>query len=730
MLRDFEPRLYQQTILATATQKNTLVVLPTGMGKTAVALLLAAQRLSLYPNSKILFLAPTKPLVEQHLETFRKYLHIPEEQLAVFTGEMPSEVRAEKWKTAKIVFSTPQGFENDVISGKIDLDPVSLMVFDEAHHAVGDYAYVFLAKQYQRKASFPRILGLTASPGSELEKIEEVCKNLFIENVEIRTDSDPDVVPYVQEIKTEWIKVELPAELKHVQVFLQQCIKSKMEELKKQGVRTGAFFSKTELLKLQGALHAKLASGERDFSVMKSVSLLAEVMKAQHALELLETQSIAALICYFESFYEQAKVSKVKATQNLAADINFKSAYIKAQSLKEKGIEHPKLAAIREIISKEFEKDKFAKIILFTQYRDSAVKMAEQLKGIPNVVPSVFVGQAKKGATGLSQKKQKEMLDEFRDGLSNVLIATSVAEEGLDVPKVDIVIFYEPVPAAVRHIQRRGRTGRQEKGRVIILMAKGTRDEGYSWSATRKEKKMNTMLSALKGKMKGISQPTIESFTPEQNVKIVADYREKGGGVIKELIDIGLNVELKQLPAGDYIVSERVAIELKLVADFVDSIIDGRLLQQLKEMRLRFQRPLVIIEGSENIYSVRNIHPNAIRGMLATIAVSYNIPILHTKDSAETASLIYAIAKREQDDSSKSFSVHTEKKNLSLKEQQEYIVSALPSVGASLAKELLKQFKTVKNIVNASEEDLKKVDKVGEKIAKNIKDVSEKEYSD
>jgi len=185
MIKNFEPRLYQETILATAAKKNTLVVLPTGMGKTNIFLMLAAHRLNLYPDSKILLLGPTRPLIDQYYETFRKNFEIDEKDMAIFTGFVSPEKRKELWKKSKIVFSTPQGLENDIISERINLEEVSLLGFDEAHRAVGEYAYVFVAKQYEKKAKFPKIIALTASPGSDVEKITEVCKNLHIEAVEM-----------------------------------------------------------------------------------------------------------------------------------------------------------------------------------------------------------------------------------------------------------------------------------------------------------------------------------------------------------------------------------------------------------------------------------------------------------------------------------------------------------------------------------------------------------------
>jgi Fanconi anemia group M protein len=703
--------------------KNTLVVLPTGMGKTGVALLLAVQRLKQYPQSKILILAPTKPLAEQHLMTFTQALELPEEKFALFTGSVSPEKRVELWKNAQIIFSTPQGLENDVIGDKIDITKVSLLVFDEAHRATGDYSYVFLAKQYQRKSDYPRILALTASPGSETAKIEEVCTNLGIEAVEIRTENDPDVQPYIQPIDIEWIKVELPENFKKIQQLLQQCIKGKTEQLKQFNIKA-SFMSKKDLLMLQAQLHKQISAGGKDFEAMKAISVLAEIIKAQHALELLETQGVAPLNKYMTGLYEQAESSKVKAVKNLTADLAFKSAYILALKLLEQKIEHPKVGALVNFALKEIAQNKMMKIILFTQFRDTAVTLSEELNKHQGALAQVFVGQAKKGETGLSQKEQKEMLDQFRDGLFNILIATSVAEEGLDIPKVDLVVFYEPIPSAIRHIQRRGRTGRQEKGRVAIFMTKGTRDEAYSWSAKHKENRMVHVLEQMRKDLTvklAPKQPTLAQF--DQNIKLFADYREKTTGTVKELVELGVSVKLDMLQCADYVLSSRVGVELKTSADFVDSLVDGRLLEQLKTLKRSYERPLIILQGTQDLYSLRNVHPNAIRGMLGTIAVSYGIPILYTKDEKDSAALLLSIAKREQQEDKKEFSPHADRKPMTLKEQQEYLVSCLPSVGPQLAKELLKSFGSVAGIFAATEQELKKVDGVGEKIAKQIRTI-------
>ena len=727
MIKNFTPRLYQETILDTCSKKNTLVVLPTGLGKTNIFLMLASNRLKNYPDSKILLLGPTRPLIDQYYETFKNYFDIKEDEMAIFTGFVKPEKRAELWKKSKVIFSTPQGLENDIIAERVKLEEVSLLGFDEAHRGVGNYAYVFVAKQYHKKSKKERIIALTASPGSDLDKITEVCKNLYIEAIEARTDTDPDVKEYIQEIDINWVKVNLPEEFKQIKKFLENCIKEKLSNVKKLGYLSSSIgISKKDLIVLQAGLHGKIARGEKDFEILKSISLIAEALKVQHALELLESQGIAPLIKYLEDIQKQAETSKVKAVKNLVIDLNFRSAYIKTKRLEEQGIEHPKLGELKKILSKT-KKDN--KIIIFNQYRDSAVKIAEEINKLENINAKIFFGQAKKKDTGLSQKEQKIVLDDFRAGKFNVLVATSVAEEGLDIPKVDEVIFYEPIPSAIRHIQRRGRTGRLEKGKVTVLVTEETRDVGYRWSAYHKEKRMYRILEKLKQKYDMPEQKDIslkKFISDEENVKIYADYREKGSGVIKELIDIGIKINLEKLDIADYILSSDVAVEYKTVKDFVDSLIDGRLLSQIKALK-KYEKPLLVIEGDEDIYSQRKVHPNAIRGMISSIIIDFNIPILYTKNYRDTASLLAVIAKREQIKNLKEVSLHTQKP-LTLKDQQEYIVSSLPGIGPTLAKPLLKKFKTVKKVINASEEQLKKIDLIGEKKAKRIKEVLEDEY--
>tara|TARA_Y100000310_G_scaffold345388_1_gene464389 strand:+ start:2830 stop:5049 length:2220 start_codon:yes stop_codon:yes gene_type:complete len=737
MIKNFKPRLYQETIFATCVSKNTLVVLPTGMGKTNIFLMVASQRLKQYPSSKILFIGPTRPLIEQYKNVFTNHFEIDENLVTMFTGQVTPKKRAELWKTSQIIFSTPQGLENDILSKRIDLSDVSLLGVDEAHRSTGDYAYVFVAKQYNKSARFPRILALTASPGSDVETIGEVCKNLYIEEIEVRTDSDPDVKPYVQDVKVDWVKVDLPESFSSIKKYLEQFLLERYQKLKSWDLLPKSNFkyvSKTDLLTLSAQIRGRISSGEKDPVLWGGISILAEIMKVGHAVELLETQGIEALYMYLKNLNDQSLTTKVKAVKNLVKDLNFRSALIKTDSLYEEKVMHPKLIELLKIVKEEIKQED-AKLIVFNNFRDNAVEVERELNKVKNVRAKLFVGQTKKGETGMSQKVQKEVIEKFSKGTYNILVATSIGEEGLDIPKVDAVVFYEPVASAIRSIQRRGRTGRLERGKVIILMAKNTRDEGYRWAAHHKEKRMYRTLDALKEKLSQIlgknNDQNLNKFIPkEEAVKIYVDHREKGSGVIKELANKNVEIQLEQLPHADFILSNRVAVEFKNTEDFIQSIIDGRLLIQLKDLKVNFPRPLVIIEGQEDLYSIRNIHENAIRGMLSTIAVSYGIPILRTKNPKDTAGLLYTIAKREQEALSKDFSLHGEKREMSLTKWQEFIVSSFPGIGPALAKPLLKRFKTIKKLINAKESTLQKVDKIGPTKARRIKEVLEKEYTD
>ena len=208
-------------------------------------------------------------------------------------------------------------------------------------------------------------------------------------------------------------------------------------------------------------------------------------------------------------------------------------------------------------------------------------------------------------------------------------------------------------------------------------------------------------------------------------ILIFVDTRESNSGIIEYFKQYDCTVEKKMLICGDYIVSDRICIERKLTDDFVQSIVDKRLFQQIKAMKENFEKPIMIIEGN-TLYG--KLHPNVIRGALASVVIDFGIPIIWTKDAADTAGIIFWVAKREQIDERREIPLKGKKIPQTTEEQQEYLVSALPDVSAVRARSLLKHFKSPENVFNASEKELKKVDKIGPKIARNIKKILKSDY--
>ncbi|AFK21638.1 DEAD/DEAH box helicase [Pyrococcus sp. ST04] len=741
-----QPRVYQEVIYAKCKDRNCLIVLPTGLGKTIIAMMIADYRLRKY-GGKVLMLAPTKPLVLQHAETFRKFFALPSDKIVALTGETSPNERAKAWAKAKVIIATPQTIENDILVGRISLEDVVLLIFDEAHRAVGNYAYVYIAKEYRTQAKNPLVIGLTASPGSTPEKIMEVLDNLGIEHIEYRSENSPDVKPYVQGIKFEWIKVELPELYKEVRKLLREMLKDALRPLAEAGLIDSASpdIPKKEVLKAGQIINEEMAKGNHD--LRKLLLFHAMALKLHHAIELLETQGLSALRVYLKKLYEEAKSGSTKASKELFADKRMKKAISLLVQAREIGLDHPKLDKLKDLIKDQLKKKPSSKIIVFTNYRETSKKIVEELSR-EGIKSKRFVGQAtKENDKGMSQREQKLVLDEFSRGEFNVLVATSVGEEGLDVPEVDLVVFYEPVPSAIRSIQRRGRTGRHRPGRVVILMAKGTRDEAYYWSSRQKEKVMQETIRKVSQMVKKQRQTSLESFVKKQEekrtleawlekrseeksitekiekrgVRIVVDTRELRSEVVKRLKMLGVSLEFKTLDVGDYIVSEDVAIERKSANDFIQSIIDGRLFDQVKRLKDAYSRPIIIIEGQ--LYGIRNVHPNAIRGAIAAVTVDFGVPVIFSSTPEETAQYIYLIAKREQEEKEKDVRIRSEKKALTLAERQRLIVEGLPHVSATLAKRLLRHFGSVERVFTASVPELMKVEGIGEKIAKEIRKV-------
>jgi len=780
-----ERRLYQSRLADTAGDAHTLVCLPTGLGKTAVSLLVTARRLH-EVGGRSLLLAPTKPLVQQHADFYREALAVPDDDVVVFTGEVSPDDRAALWDDARVVVATPQVVENDLVGGRVSLATVTHCTFDECHRATGDYAYNYIAERYHADADRPLVTGMSASPGGDEDAIRQVCENLGIETVEVMTEEDADVAEYTHETDVEWETVELPDAVAEIRDGINEVIRDRLTRLKELGVcsTTQPDLSQKQLNEVRGRLQELIDDGDSDG--FEGMSIHAEVMKLRQAVTLVETQSVEAVERYFERQRQAARSSGAsKADQRLVSEPRVREAMRLAEAYD--GL-HPKYSRTRRLVAETLGIHDGERVIVFTESRDTAEALTDFLG--QHFAVRRFVGQGdRQGSDGMTQREQQDTLEAFRDGEFEVLVSTSVAEEGLDVPEVDLVLFYEPVPTAIRSIQRKGRTGRQTEGRVVVLMAEDTRDEAYFWISKRREEEMEEELRALKGVADEIdadlSQRGLGEFADEDDagtagaddtadgtpdagraeltdfagevaddeagdadaapegtvasageetdadaVEVVVDQRELESTIARDLsLHDGVETRLETLAVGDYVLSDRVVVERKAVTDFLDTLVGGdrSLFEQVGDMARHYARPVVVLEG-ENLYSERDVHPNAIRGALASLAVDFDASVLRTRDEDGTAELLRTVADREQSVADREVSVHGEKQSRTLAEQQEYVVSSIADVGPVTARALLAHFGTVEAVMTARHDDLLEVDGVGEVTADRLREVIGSEY--
>ncbi|WP_428327030.1 DEAD/DEAH box helicase [Nitrosopumilus sp.] len=480
-----EKRDYQVNLANQAISENCIVVLPTGLGKTAIALHVIAEYLSKGIGGA-LFLAPTRVLVNQHYEFLKNNLTL--DDVSLITGEDTIPKRTKLWNNS-VICATPEIAKNDLDRGIVSSDQFNLVIFDEVHRTIGDYAYSGIAERFVNSSA--RIVGMTATLPSEKDKATEILTKLKIASVAERTENSSDVKPYTQETNTEWINVELPPELKSIQKLLKLALDQRYDTLRDNGIKLAEQQSLSALLRIrQFVLNQNRRSAKPLFTAIR----------IHYALNILEAHGITP----FLKFCERAKAKKGAGVKELfEVDPNFTRAVHLAKEAQSKGIEHSKIPKLKDILESVP-----GKALIFTSYRDSVDLIHSKLTEL-GVSAGILIGKA--GETGLKQKKQIETVQKFRDGVFDVLIATRVGEEGLDIAEVNQVIFYDNVPSSVRFIQRRGRTGRKDTGKLVVLIAKNTIDETYYWIGKRKmsaSKSMGDKMTKVLEKNQVVSKKT------------------------------------------------------------------------------------------------------------------------------------------------------------------------------------------------------------------------------
>jgi len=481
--------------------KNSLVVLPTGLGKTIIAVFLICLKLD--QNKKALMMAPTRPLCKQHLDFILDSTSLAENEVKLLTGELysPGE-RKEMWaEKTKIFIATPQTVNNDL--HEVPINFIDLMVFDEVHRATGDYPYVEIAKACKGKMQF---LGLTASPGSSYEKLVEVCANLEIENIEVRRETDDEVVSYISEKMIEWTQIEKSEELEVLEKWSNSILKDFIDELsdytKQARNLSPSKIGKSVLIDIQENLQKRINQENKGY-LFHALSLASASIKISHLKELILTQGIDAAYSYYLKLLDDES----RAAKYVTKKDEFDRLGDKLMDLKAMPVEiNPKLNETKRILR---EKSNSGNAIVFAQYRDTVDYLVEELERVEGIFTSRLVGQTDREFNeGMSQDEQGDVLEDFRGGKTNVLVSTSIGEEGLDIPSTEMVIFYEAVPSAIRSIQRKGRTGRDGNvGKIYVLLTEDSKDEAFYWKSRQDEKKMYDHVYQLKRELEESDDP-------------------------------------------------------------------------------------------------------------------------------------------------------------------------------------------------------------------------------
>ncbi|MBS64992.1 MAG: hypothetical protein CMA93_01480 [Euryarchaeota archaeon] len=559
-----EARAYQLEAADEALTGSTMLVLPTAAGKTVVAWMVIAERLE-RTSGWVLVVAPTVALVEQHLRGLASILEAIEP--VSITGQNPVSKRPEIWESSRVIVATPQVVRNDVTRGVLDLSECSLLVVDEAHHATGEHAMAQVGEMYHLQSSEPLVFATTASPGSRKDHVREICTRLGIERIHLRPTEDPLLAKHLAGLELQEIRVTVPNEIRELAeplILWQRGIVDRQKRLGRY-VMPGAI-SHAGLSNAMDRAQAAISRGETN--AYQSVSQIATAMRLHHLINHLLSQGCAASREFLLRLSSGDR-STTKSTRGFLRDPRISGLI---SSLEEMDELHSKVGAVRRLIRERLRRDPRSRVIVFATFRDTVSALELALSALDGARPVRFVGQSSRdGSEGLTAKQQVERLDEFRDGSANVLVATSVGEEGLDIPSADLVIFYEPVTSEIRTIQRRGRTGRHREGEVVVLIAEETRDEGAWVAAERREEHMRRAVHRVRreiargavANLSNLSKFEIKSDEGSLSaIEFITSQREMHRVEISEMDDVEIDESRpSSLPPGTFRATGQTGLE-------------------------------------------------------------------------------------------------------------------------------------------------------------------------
>lgn len=550
-------RDYQFSIVRNGLFNNLLVALPTGLGKTCIAATIMLNFFRWTKDAKIVFVAPTKPLVAQQVDACFNIVGIPKSQTTMLTGEQVPALRAEEWEDKRVFFMTPQTLDNDLASGIADPKKIVLLVVDEAHRATGNYAYAKVVKFIRRFNKSFRILALTATPGASVEAVQEVVDNLEISKVEIRTEDSIDIQQYVHQRNIEQILLDPSDEIMLVKEHFSKALQPLVNQL----CSFNAYYNKDPMaLTPFGLVQARKkwfmsdAGRTASMGVKGMANALFQILASiAHSIKLLNFHGISPFYATIKEFRqnveEAGKPSKYRNMIVQHPDFKKMMDRISSWIGNDDFVGHPKLTYLCDTILNHFldagegrlgddAPPSSTRVIVFSEFRDSAEDIARVLNQHgPMIRATVFVGQQdSKRSEGMNQAKQLETLRKFKSGVFNVIVATSIGEEGLDIGQVDLIVCYDASSSPIRMLQRMGRTGRKRAGKIVLLLMKGKEEESFAKAKDNYEQMQ-----------KMISSGSRFAFRHDLSVRILP--RDINPEVDKRLIEIPLeNTQDPSLP--------------------------------------------------------------------------------------------------------------------------------------------------------------------------------------
>ncbi|KAL1603719.1 3'-5' DNA helicase [Paraconiothyrium brasiliense] len=483
-------RDYQFNIVARGLFHNLLVALPTGLGKTFIAATIMLNFFRWTTEAQIVFVAPTKPLVAQQIDACFHICGIPRSVTTMLIGGVAPALRAEEWATKRVFFMTPQTLVNDLKHGYADPKKIVLLVVDEAHRATGGYAYVEAVSFLRRFNNSFRVLALTATPGADIDAVQKVIDGLDISRVEIRTERSLDIVKYIHGRRVEKHVFKISDEMQMCMDLYSQALQPTVNKV----AGLNAFYSKDPLdITPYGVTLARKRwaqdAGQRATPAQKGMvnSVFTILGSISQGMELLKFHGIGPFYVKMKEFRESQSQGKSKTKESICNSDAFKKLMTRLQTWTgaENFVGHPKMEFLQQAVLDHFVNAgdgsgtdtaaKQTRIMVFAHFRDSAEEIVRVLRRHqPLIRPRVFVGQSSgKNSEGMNQKEQLAVIEKFKEGTFNTLVATSIGEEGLDIGDLDLIILYDSKASPIRMLQRMGRTGRKREGKVIFLQMEG-----------------------------------------------------------------------------------------------------------------------------------------------------------------------------------------------------------------------------------------------------------------